>query len=278
MSALVDSPTVKVAETVEDVVAGITEEIKADAVATTDTPVVENPEVPASVIPDKYQGKTLEQVVEMHQNAEHELGRVNNDLGTQRQLTDRLLDLKRTDDLADNTATPTPLPQVSSMDLLDDPNKVLEAVAASAAAQAVSASEEKFSKIESDMLTQQFVSKHPDYRQIATSPAFTQFIEQSPLRQNAASLAQQGDLYQADILLDEYKAFTQATSSSTDTSAAQAASLETGGNPSGSAVGGDKQIYSRAALMELRVNKPEQYKDPAFQQKITLAYHEGRVK
>ena len=50
--------------------------------------VVEQPQEPESTLPDKYQGKSLEEVVKMHQEAEKLLGRQSSEVGELRKVVD----------------------------------------------------------------------------------------------------------------------------------------------------------------------------------------------
>ena len=49
---------------------------------------VEQPQAEETTIPDKYQGKSLEEVVQMHQEAEKLLGRQSSEVGELRRVVD----------------------------------------------------------------------------------------------------------------------------------------------------------------------------------------------
>lgn len=235
-------------------------------------------------IPDKYRGKSLKEIIAMHQNAESSLGRMANDLGTQRKLTDRILDLKRETDLGNNTA-PAKV-QIKSEELLENPTEALDRYTAPRE----QANQQRIDNLERQLALQAFVAKHPDYAQFSNDAEFANWVNTSPTRARAAAIAARGDWSSADDLLTEYKvekARTKKvdvaddddeTDDTTDKLAgARKASFESSSQAQAGAKKGGK-VYSRAALMRLRVEKPDTYYNDDFQAEILAAYNEGRVK
>lgn len=248
---------------------------KADAA---DTP--EEKEAAQADIPEKYKGKTLQDIIEMHRNLESQYGRMANDLGQQRKLTDKLLDLKRTDDLNQGPKKPAKKPiQVSSTDLLDNPSETLEKILEEREAAIRQEYEQRMSEFESGLAQERFVQKHPDYQEVAQSETFLEWVNSSPIRQQAANQAANGDFAIADALLNEYKstrpAQKQEPSNDENLDAARKASLESS-STAGKQSGG--KVYRRADLIRLKLEKPQTYADPDFQREIMQAYAEGRVK
>lgn len=241
-------------------------------------------------VPDKYRNKSVADLIEMHQNLESAYGRMANDLGTQRKLTDQLLELKRTEDLNNNSDEPV---KVSSEDLLDNPTQALDQYFESRSRGTKDELAQRLDMMEQQLAAKEFTTKHPDYNDIAADPQFSAWINASQLRQRAAQMALSGDWSIADELLTEFKDQqggaapsandpaqngNQGTgNNSDDVEAARAASLESASQASdGSAPPG--KTYSRTALQRLRIEKPHVYSDPAFQEEILRAYSEGRVK
>lgn len=211
-------------------------------------------------------------------------GRMANDLGTQRKLTDRILNLeeKRTNDLEQNTPDPI---TISGADLLDKPTETLERFLDSRDNTAQDANSVRLDALEAGLAQERFVMRHTDFNEVANSPEFNDWVGKTAYRLNLASAAQQGNWQAATALLDEFKAGRPATTAdpivddkAADalTEEARAAALESTSSSSDPAKGG--KIYSRAALMELRLKKPATYADEAFQAEIMQAYREGRVK
>jgi hypothetical protein len=218
----------------------------------------------------------------MYRNLESTYGRVANDLGTQRKLTDKLLDLKRETDLGKSAPT-IPKVDIKSSDLLDNPSETLERVLATREAAQAEAQSQRIAQLESQMAAQAFIQKHPDYQQFAGNDEFAQWVKASPIRQRAANAAQQGDWGAAGDLLSEYKDSTSRKPASQDDGksdeleAARNATTErtSQGNDTGKKKG---KIYLRRDLMQLRATNPDKYYDEDFQEEILRAYNENRVK
>jgi len=239
-------------------------------------------------IPAKLRGKTLAELIDVYRNTESALGRANNDLGTQRKLTDRLLDLKRADDLQTNgSAKPSTAPvEVSSTDLLSDPTKTLDQVIKSHPLIANSPTAQKLQQLEAQLAEQQFVAKHPDYANFVGNAEFDAWVQASPIRARAAQVAAAGDYAIAADLLTEYKSQARpaaaAAAPAKTVEAARNVGLESGSAaaPANSAGGSGKagKVYRRVDLINLKLTRPDFYSDPAFQAEIMQAYAEGRVK
>ena len=227
--------------------------------------------------------ESLRKQYESHKSLESAYGRMANDLGTQRKLTDRLLALdKRASDLGEDKEEAPSLPKIDARELIDNPDETLSKY--------LSAREEHLRKKleEEQRLTfaqqqeQEFLQRHPDYEEVATSEEFAQWVTSSPLRQRAAQLAAGGDYSVADEMLTEFKALqgqgpAPAKSQDPDVEAAKKVATESAAQASG----GERpkgKIYRRADLIQLKLEKPEVYSDPSFQEEIMRAYAEGRVK
>ena len=240
-------------------------------------------------VPEKYKGKGVDDVIDMHRNAESALGRASNELGQYKQLTDQLLNLKRQDDLLKGGASEADieeekLPEVSSTDLLDNPT---EAVAKVVDAR-LTADARKRKKDDDDAAAleaqNRFADKHPDAAEIANNPEFVKWVQESPLRFRAAREAYEGDSIAGIELLDEYKASRSEASTEDDeanddpniAAARKAATVSAGASQTTDAPKG--KIYRRLDLIRLKLEDPEAYADPGFQSEIMSAYNEGRVK
>ena len=211
-------------------------------------------------------------------------GRMANDLGTQRKLTDRILNLeeKRHNDLEVNT--PADELTISGADLLDKPAETLERYLSARDAGSQDATSIRLAELEGELAQNKFVARHADFNDVANSTEFSTWVNQNQYRLNLANAARENNWEAASILLDEFKATRPApagdetvddNSAPNLTEEARQAGLESTSS-SDSTV--SRKIYSRAALMQLRVEKPNTYADPAFQEEIMLAYSEGRVK
>jgi hypothetical protein len=229
-------------------------------------------------IPTKLRGKSLTEVVGIYRDLESAYGRQANDLGTQRKLTDRLLDLKRETDLGNNSA-PEKV-QIKSDELLENPTAALEKYNAPRDAEQA----QRLAALEAQLAAQTFIGRHPDYQSYVNNPEFTDWVKASPTRARAAAVAAGGDWSAAADLLDEYKAIKasnvkkdEAEETDDNLDDARKASLESSSQGTPGAKKGGK-VYSRASLMKLRVEKPDAYYREDFQAEILQAYAEGRVK
>lgn len=235
-------------------------------------------------------GDVSESASKQHQsylNLQTAYGRMANDLGNQRKLTDRLLDLKRDTDLNRNTPEPV---QVEGADLLDKPNETLDRFLEPRLKETTQQLQDRLAGIEAALAQQAFVSQHPDYNEIANDPQFGNWANATPYRAAAAQRAISGDYDAANELLTEYKLQRQTGNqqasnadagnvgnapSGDDVNGARAASLESTASGQSTASG---KVYSRSDLIRLKLEQPAVYEDLKFQDEIMRAYAEGRVK
>jgi hypothetical protein len=232
-------------------------------------------------LPVKLRGKSKREIAEMYGHLESSHGRMANDLGTQRKLTDRLLDLKRDTDLHSNGA-PQKV-EIKSSELLENPTAALERFS-----QAREKTQEQ-RMAETGTAPRGAVSSLISTPTISKShrvPDFAQWVQASPIRVRAAQAVQAGDWSLAGDLLSEFKITRQKAQDEARgpvdeeaeaRAAAKKASLESGSQGNAGAKKGGK-IYRRADLMRLKAERRDVYEDEDFQREILLAYAEGRVK
>lgn len=226
----------------------------------------------------KFEGKSVEDILESYNNLQSAYGRMANDLGTQRKLTDELLHLKRDNDLQSNA--PEPLPKVDPAQLLDDPTQALDGYLAQREARNQRAYDERLAQMEAQMQADRFMQKHPDFMDVGQSEEFRQWAQATPVRNQVANLAAGGDWDAADALLNEYKMERSKPKGEAQSSEALEEAKKVGLESAASdgSAGSSGKVYRRADLIELKLKKPHVYSDPAFQAEILKAYSEGRVK
>lgn len=247
-------------------------------------------------IQDKFwtgdEAESLRKQAEAYSSLQSAYGRMANDLGQQRKLTDQILALdKRSADLEGTPAAVKTAPKVNARDLVDKPTETLDAYWKQREADLRAEMDAREQKLQAAAAERDFLAKHGDFQQVTQTQEFLTWVHSSPLRQRAAALAGSGNFVIADELLTEYKAVKgQAPDKSADpnrgtgntnpdtaaTEAARKAALETAANGGGAGTG--KPTYRRADLIKLKMEKPQVYGDPAFQAEILRAYAEGRVK
>lgn len=237
-------------------------------------------EVVKDEVPEKYKGKTLDEIVRMHQEAEKLIGRQAQEVGEVRKLADSLLkqQLEAKHDTQPVTA--------QEIDWFEDPakavnqavenNPILKQLQQQQVQQAQQAALQTIEK------------SHPDYISVAQSEDFQQWVGGSKMRQQMFSQANNYDVDAAMELLDTYKSLRNIKQAKEETSKAadetlkkadsenrgkalKAAAVQQGGTGEST-----KPIYRRADLIRLRMQEPDRYESMA--EDILQAYAEGRVR
>ena len=235
---------------------------------------VEQPQAEAQSLPDKYQGKSLEEVVQMHQEAEKLLGRQSSEVGELRKVVD---------DYISSQQQPT-APQQQHVEPEDDIDYFTDPQGA------VNRAIENHPKIrEAQQYTEQYKkqsslatlqARHPDMQDILNDPKFAEWIKASKIRtQLFVAADQQYDSDSADELFSlwkERKTVAQQTANVEKQARKQSLKAANTGNARGSAEGSRKKVYRRADIIKLMKNDPDRYQ--ALSEEIMAAYAEGRVK
>ena len=251
-------------------------------------PVVEKPAPVAKepeALPEKYKGKTVEQVIEMHQNAESRLGQSQTELGTMRGLVQDLSQLQRTP-VAPQVEEQEPI-DVSGDDLIQRPVETIRKVVAkdNAAQKVIDDAEalEQQALIESHNLTKEY----GDINAIVGTPEFQKFALRTPTRQADLNTAATGEglvqVRAARRLLEDFTDFQNAivpvTPQTTEvvqkTPVEQAKEVSTeGAGPAGSI--SNKEVIYEADVLTMINDEPTKYRSPSFQAELTAAIKEGR--
>lgn len=238
---------------------------------------LEDTEEPESTLPDKYRGKSLEEIVKMHQEAEKLIGRQAQEVGEIRKLTDDLIKQQI------GTKKVEPETGVQEVDFFEDPNKAInQAVENNPVLKQLKEQAEQQRVMNS---LQNLSQKHPDYLDIAQSADFGDWVKASKIRLNLFAAAQNYDVDSADELLSTYKALkgvsqqkSQAAAEElTKTDIAQrkqtikAASVQAGGSGETS-----QKTFRRSDILRLMMTDRARYLD--LEPEIRQAYADGRVK
>jgi len=235
-----------------------------------------------SEIPEKFQGKSLEDVVEMYQNLEKEYGRKGNEVGELRKLTDELLQLE-IQQKKNNTERVTAKEEevLSDDDWFSSPKEATDKyLQKSSLAKEVEDLKAQLNSKNREEAHKAFVEKHPDYTELAQEAAFGEFVSASKYRMELAQKADQFDYEAANELFDLYKAVrptegakvSEEEDKASKEQARKKATLEGTGNRNK----GTKKVYRRADLIKMKMQDPDRYQ--AMQDEIMQAYAEGRVK
>ena len=233
---------------------------------------VEQPQEELS-LPEKYQGKSLEEVVQMHQEAEKLLGRQSSEVGELRKVVDDYISTQM-----QPTAPQQYVEPEDDIDYFTDPqaavNRAIENHPKIREAEQYSAQYKKQTSL--SMLQ----SRHPDMQDILNDPKFAEWIKASKIRTQLFVQADQG--YDADsadelfTLWKERKTVAQQTANVEKQARKQSLKAANTGNARGSAEGSRRKVYRRADIIKLMKDDPDRYQ--ALSDEIMAAYAEGRVK
>jgi hypothetical protein len=238
----------------------------------------------ATQIPDRFKGKTVEEMYQIFANAEKRIGTLAHDLGQQRQMTDQLLQMKRENDLRANGATQQQqqaATAVTASDLLENPKQALDKYFEAKESGTVNELRQRLATQESLMAQTSFVTKHPDWQEHTNDPAFVEWARQTPWRSNLAASAAQNNLQAADALLTEYKAYQpllRQTNESTNLAAARKVGLERSAGAGDATSQASGPIIRRRDSMALRISDPDRYESPGYQNALLAAIRDGRYK
>ena len=273
MSIVVDEAPSVEGQVTENQEVEAVEKVQADSIQE-DTQLEE--QETQSTIPEKYAGKSLEEAIEMHQNAERVLGKQGMEVGEQRKLIQSLI-------TAQQQATQTTSPKEETVPFeeqfyADPANAVNSAIENHP--DVIKARETRTKQ--SQALSQaQLEAAHPDFKEIVESQDFRNWVEGSKIRQELFRTADSYNFDAADELFTTWKQINMASKTAEvkqkekvkREKALQKTSSET--RSSGDSVGG-KKIYRRADLINLQVTDPTRYATLADE--IQQAYVEGRVR
>jgi hypothetical protein len=246
-----------------------------DTLDTEDT--VESPEEEVAQeepsVPEKYQNKSLQEVVQMHQEAEKLLGKQSSEVGELRKVVDDHIQTQLTQQQA-----PVQQQEEDDTDFFVDPQA------------AVSRAIENHPSIrEANQVTQnykkqtalsQLQNKHPDMNTIIQDANFAEWIKGSKIRtQLFVQADQQYDYDAADELFSLWKeraSVAEQTVAVEKQARKQQVKSASTGNARGTGQGSRKKVYRRADIIKLMKTDPDRY--AALSEEIFQAYADGRVK
>lgn len=226
-------------------------------------------------VPEKFQGKSLEDVIKAYENAEKELGRKNNEVGELRKLTDQILQnnlapAQQQENNKDDTS-------VGFDDFVDNPDAAIEK--ALSRNPTLRKMEESIAMSTQQKAREALLSAHPDADEVVGDAAFQSWLQAKPSRVEMLATAHKtNNADMASDVLDLYKQTRRVTNEEAVTerdakakASARKASVETGSTPAST-----KKRYRRADLIHMKIHQPERYR--AQEAEIMKAYAEGRVK
>lgn len=223
-------------------------------------------------IPEKYRGKSAQDLVRMHQDAEKLLGRQSSEVGDLRKVVDSYIQTQL------SQSAPQEQEEAEEIDFFTDPDKAMQRAI------------ENHPKIkEAEQYTQesrrasalsQLQQKHPDMKEVLQDPGFSEWVQGSKIRTRLYAEADQNfDYDAADELLSLYKERKGAVAKVVDAEKVQRKQeVKKGstGTARGSSEAPSRKIYRRSDIIKLMKNDPERYQ--ALSNEIMQAYAEKRVR
>lgn len=226
---------------------------------------------PENELPEKYRGKSLEDIVKMHQEAERLAGRHAQELGDLRKIADEYI---KTSLKASPTQETKPDDEV---DFFVDPRTAVKKVIESDPE--IKKLRETTQVLEAQANLRLLEQKHNDYKDIIQDPEFGEWVQKSKYRMQLFRQADANwDYESADELFSTWKEI-RGVKAQTETTDKRREAVRKVATPSSSAAvtdGDSRKIYRRADLIRLQQTDPQRY--AALQPDIMRAYQEGRVR
>ena len=228
------------------------------------------------VVPPKFQGKSVDEILQSYQNLEQQYGKQGNELGELRKLADSLIQKNLQE--AQDTPVQEQEKRLSEDDFLANPvdsvRKIVE--------EAIQPIKGALQQTNTDTTMSRLQAKHPDVEAIVKDLDFQKWVMESVPRQDMWQKASAGDFNYADELFSQYKSLhgikmeQQKEIARTEKERELNAARAVASGASQDAVSKGKPTYKRSELIRLQLEDPRRYAD--LQPEIYQAYKEGRVR
>jgi len=233
----------------------ITQEQETQEVEQTPEPVAQEETSVEEVVPPKYKGKSLDEIIRMHQEAEKLIGRQAQEVGEVRKLADELI--KRQ---LETKKEEVPATKEDEIDFFEDPKKYVNKAVEQHPV--VKEAREQAFEIKRMQTLNRLKTEFPDFESTVADPTFAEWVKASPVRLRLYAAADaEMDFDSAAELLNTWnyvkpKAAPKAAAPSPEVKAAQKAAV-------------------KQATVDV-LEDPDRYY--SLQDEILAAYAEGRVK
>jgi hypothetical protein len=229
-------------------------------------------------VPDKFAGKSTEEIINSYQNLEKEMGRKAQEVGELRKLSDSFLQAEVSRQQSNPQQASVTQEEETGPDFFDDPNAAVN--------QAIE-NHPKFQEFQQykqqqtqNVAKTQLEQSHPDFTDVVQDTKFQDWVKESPIR---TQLFQAADAYNYDAaneLLTNWKDRSMVSKTQEVNQAAEedrqsklkAATTESR-SASGSSSGGPS--FKRAELIRMKMEDPNRYE--SMQDEIFAAYANNRV-
>lgn len=232
-------------------------------------------------IPATYRGKSVKDIIEMHENATSRLGQQGAELGVWRGLVADLSSAQR----QAPTVEPKAAPKITSDALLTDPASAISQVVRHELETALRPIKESRVTDQREAELAALNRDFPNLTQTGDDPEFKKWAMGGRARSADARAAQMGDPTAARRLLEAWedrKALMEGQGKSANDSGkpqgiegARTVVTEKGGGGHAATTG---KIFNRAEIVDLIINKPDVYNSDAYQAELLIAAKEGRIR
>lgn len=226
-------------------------------------------------IPDKYRGKSVKDIVAMHQNAEQLLGKQGQEVGELRRIVD---DFITAQSVAQQQTAQSAVDEVDELEFFENPKESIKKLLDNHPS--IKQSQQLATQLKQQEVVARLKATHPDFMNIVQDNKFLEWVQKSKVRSRLLQEADKGyDFDAADELLTLWKE--RQTTLGTTVAAEkiqrkQQVKSASSGTSRGSAEAPSRKIYRRADIIELMRKDPERYE--SLMPEIRAAYAEGRVK
>ncbi len=234
--------------------------------------VIEQEEEQVDALPDKYRGKSAQEIAQMHMEAERLIGRQGSEVGELRRIVDDYIRAQAT------TKQQLQSEASEEVDFFADPKKAVENAIENHPK--IRQAEQLTLEMQRSKALNALQATHPDFQQVVADPTFQNWISASKVRSELFVRANQHfDFDSANELLSLYKdrkGAVEQTVAAEKQARSQAVRAATTTISSGSDEAPTKKIFRRADIMKLMQTNPDKY--DMMQDEIMAAYREKRVR
>jgi hypothetical protein len=225
-------------------------------------------------IPEKYKGKSVAEIVQMHKEAEKLLGRHSSEVGELRRIVDDFVKANLDNNAHERGGNNTE----DEVDFFDDPKRAVEQAIANNPALA------EVTNLSKQMKQQAFMNKlnteFPEHVDLVNDQDFVDWIGKSNVRQQLYQrAANQYDWDSAEELLSNWRAISgvkQKAQATQKEDLKQERKKASTGSSKASGEQKSRKIYRRADIINLMRKDPDRYAQ--LSDEIMKAYQEGRVR
>lgn len=245
-----------------------TTDITTDEDTTTETTETKTTDSDEGVL-DRFKGKSKQDISKSYEDLEKLHGRQAQELGELRKLAREWLELE-------TTKTSKQKKELTDEDFVENPRKAIEDLLDQRLAPVL----KNLEGVDKQLKLSDFESRHPDYRDVATSQDFHEYVNSSAYRKRLYEKADAMDFDAADELFSMFKEQKKAIEEkAAKREVEKEKELRKVTSEKGStSAPSKKKLYKSADLIRMRMRDPEKYWNPAFQAEIMEAYKDGRVK